>query len=89
MQRLFLFLYQYRAFLTFLFLEIVCSWLIIQNNSYQGARYFNSSNRLVAGLLSTSNSITNFFDLTRVNEELAQENAELKTKLRQLNESLI
>jgi len=88
MQRLFLFLYKYRAFLIFLVLEVFCSWLIIQNNSYQGAKYFNSSNRLVAGLLETSNNITNYFTLTRVNEELARENAELKTKLRRLSQSL-
>lgn len=88
MQRLFLFLYQYRAFLTFLVLEVFCSWLIIENNTYQGAKFFNSSNRLVAGLLQTSNNITNYFNLTRVNEDLAKENAELKTKLRQLNQSI-
>lgn len=88
MQRLFLFLYQYRAFLTFLVLEVFCSWLIIENNTYQGAKFFNSSNRLVAGLLQTSNNITNYFNLTRVNEDLAKENAELKTKLQQLNQSI-
>jgi len=88
MQRLFLFLYQYRAFLTFLVLEVLCSWLIIENNTYQGAKFFNSSNRVAAGLLQTSNNITNYFSLTSINEDLAKENAELKTKLRKLNQSI-
>lgn len=88
MQRLFLFLYRYRAFLTFLALEVFCSWLIIENNSYQGAKYFNTSNRLAAGLLQTSDNITDYFALAEVNEELSKENAELKTRLRQLNQSL-
>lgn len=69
-------------------MEVFCSWLIIQNNSYQGAKFFNSSNRLVAGMLETSNNITDYFNLVNVNEELAAENAELKTQLRQLNQSL-
>ncbi|ELR72648.1 Rod shape-determining protein MreC [Fulvivirga imtechensis AK7] len=88
MQRLFLFLYQYRAFLTFLFLEVVCSWLIIENNDYQGAKFFNSSNRIAAGLLQSSNNISDYFGLKGVNEQLARENAELKEKLESLNQSL-
>ncbi|MBL6446546.1 rod shape-determining protein MreC [Fulvivirga sp. 29W222] len=89
MQRLFLFLYQYRAFLTFLFLEIICSWFIIQNNNYQGAKFFNSSNRLAAGLLQSSGNISDYFGLARVNADLAQENAGLKERLEQLNQRLV
>lgn len=88
MQRLFLFLYQYRAFLTFLFLELLCIWLIVRNNPYQGAKFFNSSNRYSAGVLQFSNSITDYFGLKKVNEELAAENAALKKQVNQLNQSL-
>jgi len=88
MQRLFLFLYRYRAFLTFLALEVLCSWLIIENNTYQGAKYFNSSNRLAANILQTTNSVTAYFNLKNSNEDLVAENAELKTELRRLNQSL-
>ena len=89
MQRLFLFLYQYRAFLTFLFLEILCSWFIIQNNSYQGAKFFNTSNRLAAGLLQSSSNVSDYFGLASVNKGLADENADLKAQLEQLNQQLI
>ncbi len=88
MQRLFLFLYHYRAFIIFLFLEILCLWLIVENNSYQGARYFNSSNRLVGGIMQTSGSISEYFSLGEVNESLAQENARLRRELSQLEQSL-
>lgn len=74
--------------MTFLFLEVVCSWLIIENNDYQGAKFFNSSNRLAAGLLQSSNSVSDYFGLKAVNEQLAQENAELKERLEKLNQSL-
>ena len=88
MQRLFLFLYQYRAFLTFLLLELLCIWLIVRNNPYQGAKFFNSSNRYAAGILQFSNNITDYFGLKRVNEELAAENAALKEQINQLNQGL-
>jgi rod shape-determining protein MreC len=88
MQRLFLFLYYYRAFLIFLFLEILCLWLIVQNNSYQGARFFNSSNSLVGGVMETSGSISDYFALGEVNESLAEENARLRVELSQIEQSL-
>lgn len=81
MERLFLFFYQYRSFFTFLFAEILCAWLIIQNNQYQGANYFNSSNTLVAGLNNFSQDVREYFLLRTINETLAQENAELRRRL--------
>jgi len=48
MERLLNFVYAYRAFFTFLLLELFCVWLIIQNNQYQSTKYFNSSNHLIA-----------------------------------------
>lgn len=88
MRRLFLFLYKYRAFLTFLFLELVSVWLIVQNNTFQGAKFFNSSNRLAANVLSTSGGVSDYFNLGQVNQQLAEENAELRRKLFQMTESL-
>lgn len=88
MQRLFLFLYRYRAFLIFLALEVFCSWLIVENNTYQGAKYFNTSNRVAAGIIQISDNVTDYFNLTEVNKELSQENAALKTRLRELNQSM-
>lgn len=88
MQRLFLFLYNYRAFLIFLFLEIICFWLIIQNNSYQGARLLNSSNSYVAGIMEFSGSVSDYFELGEVNRKLAAENAALRHELSQIDQSM-
>ena len=88
MRRLFQFLYQYRALLSFLFLELLCLWLIVSNNPYQGAKFFNSSNRYIGGLLQASNNVGEYFSLKSVNTKLADENAELKKRLSQLNQSL-
>ncbi|MBO9702290.1 MAG: rod shape-determining protein MreC [Sporocytophaga sp.] len=81
MHRLFHFLYQYKAFLFFLILEAICVWLIIRNNSYQSASYFNTSNYVVGEILETSNNVTEYFNLKDVNTQLAGENARLKRLL--------
>jgi rod shape-determining protein MreC len=83
MERLFLFFYQYRAFFTFLVLEVICAWMIIENNQYQGARFFNSSNSTVASLNNFSQNVREYFLLRNINSTLAEENAYLRSKLEQ------
>ena len=88
MQRLFLFIYQNRAFATFILLEVICAWMIIQNNRYQGVAFFNTSNRFAAGLVRISTNISGYFALRDVNEKLSEENAMLKKRLNQRTQSL-
>ncbi len=81
MDRLLNFVYQYRAFFTFLFLVTLCSWLIVENNQYQSTRYFNSSNRIAANIISFSQGVREYFSLRKINEDLADENAKLRSQL--------
>ncbi|HBK88860.1 MAG: rod shape-determining protein MreC [Cyclobacteriaceae bacterium] len=81
MQRLFNFLFVYRAFFTFLLLELLCAWLLVENNQYQSTQFFNSSNRFAAGILAFSQSSREYFSLRQINEEIARENAQLRTAL--------
>lgn len=83
MERLILFVYQNRAFFTFLVLEIFCAWLIVENNAYQGTKFFNSSNGVVATMNNFSQSVRDYFQLSEVNRMLADENASLKQTLEQ------
>jgi rod shape-determining protein MreC len=83
MERIFLFIYRYRAFFTFLFLEIFCSWLIIENNQYHGASFFNSSNSFVASVNSFSKNFNDYLSLREVNRVLAEENTALRKQLEQ------
>ncbi len=87
MERLFIFLIQYRAFFTFLLLEVLCAWLIIENNQYQSARFFNSSNSMVASLNNISQDVREYFLLRNINGTLAEENAYLRSKLEQYHQS--
>lgn len=88
MDRLLRFFYEYRAFFTFLLFELICAWLIVQNNQYQSASFFNSSNRLAVSIIGFSNGVREYFSLRDINKELATENAVLRTKLEQRNQSL-
>ena len=73
MRRLFNFIYQNRAFFTFLVLEIFSAALIINNHQYQGAQYFNSSSQVAASMLAISQDITlNIISFRRVKVMLLQ-----------------
>ncbi|MBT1703022.1 rod shape-determining protein MreC [Chryseosolibacter indicus] len=88
MERLFIFFYNYRAFFTFLILEVACGWMIISNNQYQGASFFNSSNSIIAGLNTFSQGVREYFLLRNINSTLAEENAYLRSKLEQRNQAM-
>ena len=86
MQRLLLLIYNYRAFLVFLFLEVLSGWLIVRNNEYQGAAFFNSSNEIAANLLQTRRGVSDYFKLTKINQNLAKENALLREMVADKNQ---
>jgi rod shape-determining protein MreC len=70
-----------RFFLVFVLLEVLSVWLIVRNNSYWGATYFNTSNYYVAKTLSLSNSAREYTKLGEINSHLAHENARLHALL--------
>lgn len=84
MLRILQFLYRIRAFILFVFLEVVAIWMIVSNNSPQGAAFFNSSNALVGSVLKKQADIVQFFSLADANEALTAENAEILQQLQQL-----
>ena len=88
MLRLFQFIVRYQAFLIFLALEVFCGWLVVRNNRYQNAAFFNSSNRIAGGIHNFNNNITSYFQLRQVNDQLVVENAQLQTELTVLQNRL-
>ena len=81
MLRILQFLYRVRAFLLFAFLEFLAIWMIVANNSPQGAAFFNSSNELVGNALKKQADVVQFFSLADANVELSTENASLRQQL--------
>lgn len=89
MGRIFLFIYQYRAFFTFLLLELFCTWLIVVNNRYQGASFFNSANSFVAAVNGFSHNTKEYFSLRETNLRLAEENTRLRMRVEQFNQAAL
>ncbi len=75
------FLVKYHIFLFFLGLQVLCFWMIYQNNSFHNASFVNSSNKLVGGILTQKSNLSAYIELQRVNDELAAENEELRNRL--------
>lgn len=81
MLRILQFLYRLRAFILFVFLEVLAIGMIVSNNSPQGAAFFNSSNKLVGDILKKQADVVQFFSLAEANEALTEENAEIMRQL--------
>jgi len=66
------------TFLLFLFLEVLSLVFVFNYNNYQKVVYLNSSNNLTATVYNSFHAVVQYFELTKVNRELAEENAKLK-----------
>jgi rod shape-determining protein MreC len=78
MRRLFLLIYQYRAFFSFILLEVISFWLVIGNSTFQNAAFFNTSNSIVASIFGLRQGVYQYFNLVNENDNLAKENAFLR-----------
>lgn len=84
MQRLLDFLYKQREIAVFLGLEILSAWLLINYNNRYNAAFLNSSNEAAASLTQTSNEVSDYFELSEINQQLMLENERLQGELRML-----
>lgn len=71
----------------FVLLEAFALVLVFNYNSFQKAIFLNSASRVTGNIYNTYHSVTRYFDLVRVNRELAGENARLKSELQGKPES--
>lgn len=84
MRNLFAFIYSYRGFLVFLLLEILCGYLIVQHNNYQGAAFYNSANAYAGRVLEFQQEVSDYFRLVEVNRALVNENRKLQESLQKI-----
>ncbi|WP_321287590.1 rod shape-determining protein MreC [uncultured Sunxiuqinia sp.] len=68
----------------FLALEVISMTLIVNYNNFQRVKFLNSSNRISASIYKTTDDFAAYFNLRKENEELAEENARLRTELQKL-----
>lgn len=62
-------------------LEVLCIWLIVSNNNYQKTVFINTASGLVGSVTESSDEISDYLELNRVNKELAEENQQLRDLL--------
>ena len=84
MQNLIRFFIKYRAFFFFILLEAFCLYQIVNAKSYHKATYFNASNSVSSSIRGFFYSLGQYFDLKKTNDELAEENADLRKYLEAL-----
>lgn len=77
MYQLLRFFSRLKIFITFLILEIICSWLIVNNNTYQQAAFLSSANALAGNAYQMRDALTGQFNLRNEIEILQNENATL------------
>jgi rod shape-determining protein MreC len=83
MRNFFRFIIRNHFLLLFLLLEGLSFYFIFNYNEYQRSVYLSSSNQVSGYLYERFSSVIEYFQLKEVNEELAEENAELKNQLQQ------
>nr|WP_294773670.1 rod shape-determining protein MreC [uncultured Flavobacterium sp.] len=81
MQQIFNFILKNSNRLLFLLLLVISLSLTIQSHSYHKSKMISSANFFTGGIYEKINNIDEYFNLRSQNEELAQENARLKSLL--------
>lgn len=81
MRTLIKFLLRFKTLFFFLALEILSLVLIVNHNQFQRVHFLHTSNSLVGSVFRLSNSVSDYFKLSDVNESLALENSLLKERL--------
>jgi len=83
MRNLILFFQRYNVFFLFLLLLVLSLGILLANNRFQRAAFLNASNQISGGIFEQVNQVRSYFNLQGENDRLREENALLKTKMRQ------
>lgn len=79
------FIIKYHFVILFVFLELIASFIIFNNNKYHKVKYLNTSNFITGGVYSFQSNIGDYFKLKEINAALAEENAQLRQEITQIN----
>lgn len=89
MQQIFNFIFKNSYRLLFLLLLGTSLVLAIQSHSYHRSKVISSANFLTGGVYEQINSVNEYFGLQKKNDELARENARLKSLLFNIKDSTV
>lgn len=81
MRNLFAFLLRYNLVILFVILMGSSIWMYLSYNSYQRSRLLQSTAAFTSRVTEINDAVTQYFNLTDANEQLAEENARLRNLL--------
>lgn len=81
MWSLFRYFYRHHVIILFIILEVIAFIFVFSHNTFQRASYLNSANHISGRIYERYNSVVSYFRLSKVNLELAEENARLRMAL--------
>lgn len=87
MQQIIFFFIRNKNFLLFAFLFIISVGLTIQTHNFHNNKFISSANVVTGAVYTFRNNITDYFTLSKENEQLLQENLRLRKKLAQFRNS--
>lgn len=88
MRTLLNFLVKHRAWFVFIIYVSISCGLLFRNNPYQRHVYLTSASKLSGSIYSLSNSVTGYFNLRSINDDLQRQNAELANEMLALREEV-
>lgn len=88
MRNLYRFIIRYSAWLLFIIYVVASLWLLFARNPFQRHVWMTSANAVSGALYSASNSVTSYFYLREINEDLQQANANLSQEILDLKSQL-
>jgi rod shape-determining protein MreC len=81
MKELLRILIKFHRIFIFILLEIICLSFIVSNDHFHKSVYLSSANTISGSIYEATNSISSFFNLKDINENLLLENSELRNKI--------
>ena len=88
MRNLLNFLLKYNYWFLFILLEVICFVLLFRFNNYQQSVYFTSANVVTGTVYEVSGSVSSYFHLKSVNEDLLDRNMLLEQQITNLENAL-
>ncbi|MEJ7778872.1 MAG: rod shape-determining protein MreC [Daejeonella sp.] len=82
MRNLWLFISKYNAFFLLIIFFTISLIMMVNNNSYQRASVWNSSNQIIGSTYERVNQFSSYLVLGRTNDSLSAENAKLRNLLK-------
>ena len=86
MSELLKFFVRYSSWFLFVVYLIAGFVLLFSGNPFQHHVYLTSANRISSGLYSTANSVSSYFFLKEINEDLQRRNSDLELEIYRLND---